>query len=307
MIEIVTPAWSIPQSVPPRLVSVRAAARITGSVNADSLLIITIAPEELVPGRDEREQRDGHDAPASSDGRKTRTRIWNGPPPSMTAASSSSRGTASKLLRMMYRLNGSWIVVWTIARPEQRVGQLEAGEHQEHRRQQRLVRDDQGQQQEDEQELLARDREARERVAGRDRERERERDRQQRRPEAVDEIDRQPGLVVPQPLVAVEAELVREVGRRDRRRLGRRLERREDRQHDRRQHHRADGDAEGGGQVPVPTRPRTAATRRGAPGVGPPSLPGHVGAHAWLRRVRIIWMTVNARMISARISDRAAP
>ena len=44
MIEIVTPAWSIPQSVPPRLVSVRAVARITGSVNADSLLIITIAP-----------------------------------------------------------------------------------------------------------------------------------------------------------------------------------------------------------------------------------------------------------------------
>ena len=44
MIEIVTPAWSIPQSVPPRLVSVRAAARMTGRVNADSLLIITIAP-----------------------------------------------------------------------------------------------------------------------------------------------------------------------------------------------------------------------------------------------------------------------
>ena len=39
-----TPAWSIPQSVPPRLVSVRAAARMTGNVNADALLIITIAP-----------------------------------------------------------------------------------------------------------------------------------------------------------------------------------------------------------------------------------------------------------------------
>ena len=44
MIEIVTPAWSIPQSVPPRLVSVRAAARITGSVNADSLLFMTSDP-----------------------------------------------------------------------------------------------------------------------------------------------------------------------------------------------------------------------------------------------------------------------
>ena len=38
MIEIVTPAWSMPQSVPPRLVCVRAAARITGSVNEDSRL-----------------------------------------------------------------------------------------------------------------------------------------------------------------------------------------------------------------------------------------------------------------------------
>ena len=44
MIEIVMPAWSIPQSVPPRLVSVRAVARITGSVNADSLLFITSEP-----------------------------------------------------------------------------------------------------------------------------------------------------------------------------------------------------------------------------------------------------------------------
>ena len=35
----------------------------------------------------------------------------------MTAASSSSRGTASKLLRMTYRLNGSWMAVCTIARP----------------------------------------------------------------------------------------------------------------------------------------------------------------------------------------------
>ena len=26
-------------------------------------------------------------------------------------------GTASKLLRMMYRLNGSWIAVWTMASP----------------------------------------------------------------------------------------------------------------------------------------------------------------------------------------------
>ena len=33
IIAIVIPAWSIPQSVPPRLVSARAEARISGSVN----------------------------------------------------------------------------------------------------------------------------------------------------------------------------------------------------------------------------------------------------------------------------------
>ena len=61
MIEIVTPAWSMPQSVPPRLVSVRAAARMTGSVNADSLLVDHERAEQLVPRRDEREQGDRHD------------------------------------------------------------------------------------------------------------------------------------------------------------------------------------------------------------------------------------------------------
>src|SRR5689334_25432222 len=44
MIEMVTPAWSMPQSVPPRLVSVRAVARITGRVNFSLELIITSAP-----------------------------------------------------------------------------------------------------------------------------------------------------------------------------------------------------------------------------------------------------------------------
>ena len=31
------------------------------------------------------------------------------------------------------------------------------------------------------------------------------------------------------------------------------------------------------------------------------------GAHAWLRRVSIIWKTVKTRMMAARISDSAAP
>ena len=50
-------------------------------------------------------------------GRKIRRRICNELAPSIIAASSSSRGTASKLLRMMYRLNGSWMAVWMMARP----------------------------------------------------------------------------------------------------------------------------------------------------------------------------------------------
>ncbi len=71
--------------------------------------------------------------------------------------------------------------MWTIAEPDQRVGQLELREHQEDRGQQRLVGNDQRRQQEDEQDLLARDREARQRIAGGNRQRQREEDGQKRR------------------------------------------------------------------------------------------------------------------------------
>ena len=40
---IVMPAWSIPQSVPPRLVSARAVARMSGRVNVEALLNRTSA------------------------------------------------------------------------------------------------------------------------------------------------------------------------------------------------------------------------------------------------------------------------
>ena len=43
-IEMVTPACSIPQSVPPSEVSVREADRISGRVNLESVFIITSAP-----------------------------------------------------------------------------------------------------------------------------------------------------------------------------------------------------------------------------------------------------------------------
>ena len=94
----------------------RAAARISGSVNVDSLLIITSAPRNSF-----HDVMNANSATVTiagtTAGRKTRRRTWNALPPSMTAASSSSRGTASKLLRMMYRLNGSWIAVCRMARP----------------------------------------------------------------------------------------------------------------------------------------------------------------------------------------------
>ena len=44
MIEMVMPACSMPQSVPPMLVSCRAAARISGRVKVAPLFIITSAP-----------------------------------------------------------------------------------------------------------------------------------------------------------------------------------------------------------------------------------------------------------------------
>jgi hypothetical protein len=44
MIEIVMPACSMPQSVPPMLVSWRALARMSGSVKTFSLFIMTRAP-----------------------------------------------------------------------------------------------------------------------------------------------------------------------------------------------------------------------------------------------------------------------
>ena len=69
--------------------------------------------------------------------------------------------------------------------------------------------------------LLPRHREAGERVAGGDGQHKAEDDREERRGGAVEEIDRQAVLVVPELRVAVEAELVGEVGRRDRRLLDR--------------------------------------------------------------------------------------
>ena len=150
-----------------------------------------------------------------------------------------------------------------MARPTDGVGQLQRGEHEEDRRDQRLVGDDQGEEQEDEEQLLARDREAGERVAGRNGQHEAEDDRQERRGGAVEEVGRQAVLVVPQLDVAVEAELVGEIGRRDRRLLHGRLQRRDDGQHQRRQHDRANGHADGADQIfrAAPPRPRRRALR----------------------------------------------
>jgi hypothetical protein len=97
---------------------------------------------------------------------------------------------------------------------DQGVGQPDAGEQQEHRGQQGLVGDDQGQQQDDEDHLLARDLEPGQGVGGRHGEGQGEGDRQQGRAQAVEQVGGQALLVGPEPLVAVQAEAVGQVGRR---------------------------------------------------------------------------------------------
>ena len=91
IIAIVMPAWSIPQSVPPRLVSARAEARISGSVKIDARLSSTSAPRNSF-----------HDVTNANSvtvtiagttaGMKIERRICHELPPSVSAASSSSRG-----------------------------------------------------------------------------------------------------------------------------------------------------------------------------------------------------------------------
>ena len=99
MIEIVMPACSMPQSVPPMLVWVRAMASASGSVKVVDLFIITSAPSssfhDVTKANSETVMMAGTIA-----GKKTRTSTCQLLQPSMTAASSSSRGTASKLLRI---------------------------------------------------------------------------------------------------------------------------------------------------------------------------------------------------------------
>ena len=94
------PACSMPQSVPPMLVCWRAAARISGRVKVRSLFMMTSAARnsfhEVMKANSETVMIAGTIA-----GRKTRTSTCQLLQPSITAASSSSRGTASKALRMM--------------------------------------------------------------------------------------------------------------------------------------------------------------------------------------------------------------
>ena len=61
MIEMVMPACSMPQSVPPMLVCWRAAARMSGRVKVVVLVHDDERAEELVPRGDEGEERDGDD------------------------------------------------------------------------------------------------------------------------------------------------------------------------------------------------------------------------------------------------------
>ncbi len=54
-------------------------------------------------------------------------------------------------------LNGSWIAVWTMASPTSELVQLELHEHEEQRREQGLVGDDQAEQQDEQKIFLAED------------------------------------------------------------------------------------------------------------------------------------------------------
>ncbi len=165
MIEMVIPACSIPQSVPPMLVSWRALARTSGSVKVDAAVHDDQRAEEFVPRGDEGEQRDRDDrrpdrrhvdahqhlpAGAAVDHRRflefARHRL-EAVAHDVDAERDLDRGVDDR-------------------EADQRVGQPQRREHEEDRREQRLVGDDQGEEQEDEEELLARDREARQRIAG---------------------------------------------------------------------------------------------------------------------------------------------
>ena len=181
MIEMVTPACSMPQSVPPMLVSCRALARISGSVKVDAPVHHHQRAEELVPRGDEGEQRDGDDR------RHDRRQVDADEHLPARAAVDDRRLlelARHRLEAVAHDVDAERELDRGVddGQADQRVGQLQLGEHEEDRREQRLVGDDQREQQEDEEELLARDREARQRVAGRESVSARhEEDRQERR------------------------------------------------------------------------------------------------------------------------------
>ena len=91
--------------------------------------------------------------------------------PSMTAASSSS--LRHRLEAVAHDVDAERDVDRGVddGEADQRVGQLQLREHEEDRRDQRLIGNDQRKQQEDEEDIPCRDREARQRIAGRNRQR----------------------------------------------------------------------------------------------------------------------------------------
>ena len=98
-----------------------------------------------------------------------------------------------------------------MARPTQRVGEAELGEHQVERRQHRLIGDHHPGEDQDEEHLLERDGEAGQRVAGGDGEHEAEDDGEGGDGEAVADVGPEAGLVVGDGAVVVEAERVGQV------------------------------------------------------------------------------------------------
>ncbi len=188
---------------------------------------------------------------------------------------------------------------------EDGVGQPQRREHEEQRRDQRLVAGEmiRAKARRRRQSSLSRNREAGERVAGRNGQHKAEGVRQECRGGAVEEVDRQAVLVVPQLDVAAEAEFVREPRRRDRRLLHGGLQRCDDGQHQRCEHDRANGHADGADHIFC--APLEAAGPERSLRVD--SALTLALAHAWARREKYVCSTVQKRMTTARMSDSAAP
>ena len=113
-------------------------------------------------------------SPGTTAGSRIRRSAANEPQPSTSAASSSSRGTASNEMRIMNMANGSWYMASTRLRPTSEFWRPMRVEQHVQRDQQRRVGHHEDGQRHQEQELLARELEPGEGVAAEERDHQRD-------------------------------------------------------------------------------------------------------------------------------------